>query len=92
MIFEDSQGQLWIGTGANGVEGSGLNRFDPSTGKAIRYQHDESNPESLASNNIASIVEAPDGTLWIATGGFSLHGGGLDQFDPRTGKAKHFTQ
>jgi PAS domain S-box-containing protein len=89
-IFEDSQGQLWIGTGANGVEGSGLNRFDPSTGKVTRYQHNEENPESLASNNITSIVEAPDGTLWIATGGFNLSGRGLDQFDPRTGKTKHF--
>ncbi|MBL0345548.1 two-component regulator propeller domain-containing protein [Candidatus Villigracilis affinis] len=90
-IFEDSNHQLWIGTGAGGVEGSGLNRFDPSSGTFTRYQHDESDPESLASNNIASIVEAPDGTLWIATGGFSLHGSGLDNFDPQTGKVKHFT-
>ena len=89
-IFEDSNHQLWIGTGATGIEGSGLNRFDPSTEKFTRYQHDDANPESLASNNIASIVEAPDRTLWIATGGFSLHGGGLDNFDPRTGKAKHY--
>ena len=91
VIFEDSNRQLWIGTGANGVEGSGLNRFDSSTGKVVRYGHDESDPESLASNNIASIYEANDGTFWVATGGFSLHGGGLDQFDPKTGKAKHFT-
>ncbi len=39
VIFEDSNNQLWIGTGAAGVEGSGLNRFEPSTGKAVRYQH-----------------------------------------------------
>jgi len=91
VIFEDSKHRLWIGTGANGAEGSGLNRFDPSTGKVLRYQHDESNPNSLSSNNIASIYEARDGTLWIATGGFSLRGGGLDQFDPDTDKAKHFT-
>ena len=91
FIFEDSQGQLWIGTGANGVDGAGLNLFDPSTGNFTHYKHDESNPDSIASNNIASIVEAPDGMLWIATGGFSLHGGGLDQFDPSTGEAKHFT-
>ena len=58
-IFEDSNHQLWIGTGAVGVEGSGLNRFDPSTGKFIRYQHDENDSQSLSSNNIASIVEAP---------------------------------
>jgi PAS domain S-box-containing protein len=91
VIFEDSDHQLWIGTGANGLEGSGLNRFDPITGKSVRYQHDETDSQSLASNNIASIYEAPDGTFWIATGGFSLHGKGLDQFDPRTGKARHFS-
>ncbi|HSJ87156.1 MAG TPA: PAS domain S-box protein, partial [Anaerolineales bacterium] len=38
-----------------------------------------------------AIYEGDDGTFWVATGGFSLHGGGLDQFDPTTGKAKHFT-
>ena len=90
VIFEDSHHQLWIGTGAEGVEGSGLNRFDPATGKAVRYQHRESNSQSLSSNNIAAIYEASDGTFWIATGGFSLRGAGLNQFDPRTGTARHF--
>ena len=55
VIFEDSKHQLWIGTGTNGVEGSGLNRFDPLTGKAVRFQHSESDSHSLSSNNIASI-------------------------------------
>ena len=91
VIFEDSNHQIWIGTGSIGIEGSGLNRLDPSTGKFVRYQHDEADSRSLASNNIASIYEAPDGTFWIATGGFSLHGNGLDQFDPRTGTARHFS-
>ena len=90
LIFEDSKRQLWIATGANGIEGSGLNRFDPVTGNVVRYQHDEADPESLASNNIADIYEAEDGTFWIATGGFSLHGNGLDHFDPNTGKAEHY--
>jgi ligand-binding sensor domain-containing protein len=92
VIFEDSQNQLWIGTGANGIEGSGLNRFDPATGKAVRYQHDGFVSGSLSSNNIASIYEAPDGMFWIATGGFSLPGGGLNRFNPRTGTAEHFIQ
>lgn len=91
VIFEDSNHQLWIGTGANGIEGSGLNRLDPSTGKSVRYQHDESDSQSLSGNNIASIYESGDGTFWIATGGFSLPGNGLDQFDPRTGTARHFS-
>ncbi|HEY3475410.1 MAG TPA: two-component regulator propeller domain-containing protein, partial [Anaerolineales bacterium] len=91
LIFEDSKGQLWIGTGANSVEGAGLNRLDPVTGKSVRYQHDESDPRSLSSNNIAAIYEAPDGTFWVATGGFGLQGSGLDQFDPRTGTATNFS-
>ena len=91
VIFEDSGGQLWVGTGAFGLEGSGLNHLDPDTGTATHFQHDDSDPASLASNNIASIFEAPDGMFWIATGGFSLDGGGLDQFDPRTGTARHFS-
>ncbi|RPJ25395.1 MAG: PAS domain S-box protein [Chloroflexi bacterium] len=90
VIFEDSHNQLWIGTGANGIEGSGLNRFDPSAGKAVRYQHNGSVSRSLSSNNIASIHESSDGTFWIATGGFSLPGGGLNQFNPQTGTAEHF--
>jgi PAS domain S-box-containing protein len=90
VIFEDSNQQLWVGTGATGIEGSGLNRLDPFTGKVVRYQHAESDSQSLASNNIASIYESSDGTFWIATGGFSLNGAGLDQFDPQTGIARHF--
>src|SRR6266542_578480 len=91
VIFEDSHHQLWIGTGAIGISGSGLNRFDPSTGKAVRYQHDKSDFRTLSSNNIASIYESSDGAFWIATGGFSLPGGGLDQFDPRTGITHNFS-
>jgi PAS domain S-box-containing protein len=87
VIFEDSNHQLWIGTGAYGTEGAGLNRFDPSTGKVVRYQHSKNGPDSLSSNNIAAIYEDNDGIFWIATGGFSLTGGGLNQFDPNTGKA-----
>jgi PAS domain S-box-containing protein len=90
VIFEDSHKQLWIGTGTTGVDGAGLNRFDPMSGKVTRFQHDASDPESLASNNISALVEGSDGTIWIATGGFSLRGNGLDQFDPRTGQAIHF--
>ena len=47
------------------IEQSGLNWLDPSTGKAVRYQHEKTDLQSLASNNIASIYEAPDGTFWI---------------------------
>ena len=90
VIFEDSRNQLWIGTGALGVPGSGLNRFNPSTGKVTRFQHNDLDPTSLGSNNISAIYEAPDGNFWIGTGGYNLPGNGLDLFNPRAGTAFHY--
>jgi signal transduction histidine kinase/streptogramin lyase len=90
VIFEDARHHLWIGTGALGIPGAGLNRFNPSTGKVTRFQHIDSDPTSLGSNNISSIYEAPDGSFWIGTGGQGLPGDGLDLFNPRAGTAFHY--
>ncbi|RPJ24874.1 MAG: GGDEF domain-containing protein [Chloroflexi bacterium] len=90
VIFEDSRHQLWIGTGALGIPGSGLNRFNPSTGKVTRFQHSDLDPTSLGSNNISAIYEAPDGSFWIGTGGYNLTSNGLDLFNPRAGTAFHY--
>jgi len=90
VIFEDARHQLWIGTGALGLPGSGLNRFNPSTGKVTRFQHNDSDPTSLGSNSISSMYEAPDGSFWVGTGGYNLRGNGLDLFNPRTGTAFHY--
>lgn len=91
VLFADSRHQLWIGTGALGMPGSGLNRFDASTGKATRFQHSDLDPTSLISDNISAIYEAPDGNFWIGTGGYDLPGNGLDLFNPRTGMAVHYS-
>ena len=90
VIFEDSWHQLWIGTGALGLPGTGLNRFNPATGRVTRFQHNDADPTSLASNNISAIYEAADGNFWIGTGGYDLPGRGLDLFNPRTGTAFHY--
>jgi PAS domain S-box-containing protein len=81
---------LWVGTGALGVPGAGLNQLDRDTGKFTRYMHDPLDRNTIAGDNIAAIVEAPDGALWIGTGGFSVPGAGLDRFDPRSGVFTHF--
>ncbi len=58
-IFEDSRGQIWIGTV------HGLNRFDGYTNKIfLKNQNDTT---SLPDNNIISISESHDEKLWINT-------------------------
>jgi ligand-binding sensor domain-containing protein/signal transduction histidine kinase len=66
-IFEDSVGNLWIGSGE-----SGLSRYDQSTGQFTHYQADPSDANSLGSNLVTSIFEDRTGLLWFAGRGVSL--------------------
>jgi ligand-binding sensor domain-containing protein/signal transduction histidine kinase len=82
-ICEDASGALWIGSYSEG-----LNKLVDETGKEVKfihYRHDPSNPYSLSDNNIRSIRQDKSGTLWIGT-----FGGGLNQFDERTGRFIHY--
>lgn len=67
-ILEDEQGQLWMG-------GAGLVRFDPATGRWLRYLV----ADGLQSNSfkIGSAHKAADGTLYF--GGIK----GITYFQPR---------
>ena len=65
-LFEDGQHRLWVGTE------HGLCLFDRPTETFTRI------PSVL--DRVKSIVDAPDGTLWVAS-----EGGGLFLRDPATG-------
>jgi signal transduction histidine kinase/ligand-binding sensor domain-containing protein/DNA-binding response OmpR family regulator len=76
-IFEDSFGELWIGTD------KGVNKFDRDTGKFVRYQHNRKDPTSLSDNQFCTLYESfTSGTsvLWVGT--FK----GLNKFDRKTEK------
>lgn len=61
-LFEDSKGFIWIGTR------NGLNRFDPRSGKFLRFPTDEPALEGRPiSDYIYSICETADGSIWSAT-------------------------
>ncbi len=90
-LFESADGRLWIGTGALGSPGNGLNRLDFASGQITRYVHDPANPASLSGDNVSSVVEDGDGRLWVATGGYSLPGDGLNRLDPLTGLVVRYT-
>ena len=77
-IYEDKAGTIWVATGTTWGEGcqedeGGLNRFDKTTGRFIRYLHDPKDPTSLINNKIQGIFEDSRGTFWIGSAGDGLH-------------------
>ena len=61
-LCADSKGYIWAGT-----YNAGLNRFDPASGKFLRFRHDPNNPGSLSHNNILAVVEDRTGSIWVGS-------------------------
>ena len=80
FIFESQEGEIWLGM----YEG-GLSRLDQKSGQFIHYRHNPNNPMSLSSDAVLAIMQDHTGTMWVGTGG------GLNQFDPQSGRAVRYT-
>ena len=74
-ITEDADGNLWIATWG------GLNMFDRSRGKFIRYRTDSISSAGVSNLNINKLFIDEEGNLWIGT-----DGGGLNMYDKRNKK------
>lgn len=83
-LFEARAGAIWVGT-----TGGGLNRFEDGVRNFTRFLGDSGGafgfsvgPSviSPAFGSQQSILEDPDGKLWVIT-----FGGGLVQLDPKSG-------
>ena len=78
VIYEDSKGVLWIGTGLHrwleySEKGKGgLNRME-ADGTFTQFLHEPNNPNSLLNSKVTSILEDSRGVFWIATTGNGLH-------------------
>ena len=79
-LCEDSNGNLWIATSDNGVD-----LLDTKTGKITHLRHIE-NQNSLSNNTVTDILLDSKGKLWFCTIG------GLNLFDPQTGRFTVFTK
>ena len=81
----DAQQRLWLGSYMGG-----LIRVDQASATArptfTHFRHDPLDPASLHSDFVRDVVDDGAGGFWVA---FDA-GGGLDHFDPRTRKAKHY--
>ncbi|TXE09624.1 response regulator [Seonamhaeicola algicola] len=62
VIFEDSKGQIWIGT-----NGDGLKKYLPKTNEFEHYRHKIGDKTSLNNNFVNEIFEDNKHNLWIGT-------------------------
>lgn len=69
-VYKDAGGFMWFGTA------SGLNRYEGYKFKL--FKHDAKDPKSLLDNNVTSIFEGPQNTMWVFT-----HSG-ISIYDPNT--------
>ncbi len=76
-ILQDGMGFMWFAT-----EG-GLDRFDGYEFTA--YRHHASDPDSLSYNEVKALYQDRSGVLWVG-----VMEGGLNRFDPVTGRFTHF--
>jgi len=70
-LQEDRDGAIWVGTSIGG-----LTRLTPDgpEGERIRsFKHDPLDDRSLSYDGVSSIIEDPQGTLWVGTAGAGLN-------------------
>ncbi len=61
-LFVDRKNRIWAG----GVA-SGLTVYDQSSERFSHWAHDDADAASLASNEVWSIAQTPDGEMWLGT-------------------------
>lgn len=80
-VFEDGNGNLWIGTFTDG-----LYRFDVQSGELSHYQYSQKLPGSFNDKGIRYIFEDSKDRCWFGT-----LNGGVNVFQPSTETFLHFT-
>ncbi len=61
VLFEDKEGFIWIVNNGN----TGLDKFDPETGKFHHFKNDPKDPTSISSNTLNHVMQDKAGNIWI---------------------------
>jgi len=67
-LFLDSKGYLWIGTKGGGLDVALLQDIVDRKGQFVSFMHKADENTSISYNDVYDIIEARDGTIWVATG------------------------
>ncbi len=73
-IIEDSKGNIWLGTKGNGLFKASPVDSNRSHYALSNYRNDETDPNSLSSDLVYSVIEDRKGRIWVGTlgGGINL--------------------
>jgi signal transduction histidine kinase/ligand-binding sensor domain-containing protein/CheY-like chemotaxis protein len=77
MLFEDSNGTLWIDAGL-------LYRWDRRTGEFVSFETTSDRPDDFGNTRVFSLLEYPRGFLWGGTDR------GLYHYEIATGRSRHY--
>lgn len=70
-IFEDRDGNMWIGT-ANGLNFLSA-RYRDASNKKFRVIERSSHPQALSNNDVISVVQDSESRIWVGTSGGGLN-------------------
>lgn len=80
-IMEDRNGNIWLGTKGDGLYKASPIDANRSFYSLSNYRNDKSNPSSLSSDLVYSVIADKKGRIWIGT-----LGGGINLFVENNGK------
>src|SRR4030095_12532554 len=79
QICEDDKNVMWFATI------NGLVSYNPDTKKSRWYVYNPRDPTAVSAQSVTGVIQDKKGRYWCAT-----FGGGLNSFDPVTGKFRAF--
>lgn len=87
-IRQDINGQIWIGTNGGGLNKALLKDDQEITEENLYFTHIKNvdRKKGTINNNSILSIHVDNDILWLGT-----YGGGLNRFEPATGKAEHYT-
>jgi signal transduction histidine kinase/ligand-binding sensor domain-containing protein len=76
VLCADRSGGIWVG-----MDGGGVNHYDPARFKFRHVRYDPVNPAALCRPIVRALCQDRSGHVWVG-----LEGGALDYLDPGTGR------